>query len=144
MPLSGGDGWVVVARVGRVGEILGYFFASSGAGGIEAKALASRSDEATFVGVASALGISKRAWKKLGQLTDWNRDQWPVPLFQRRDPLRPERAFVVEYGQDDLGTPIGVRSVSKEQVAGLPEDGLAGRVFAERRLARLFEASRRA
>jgi hypothetical protein len=45
-------------------------------------------------------GLVKKLWPVIGQLDPWHRNQWPMPLFYRKDFLL-EGGWIVEYADDD-------------------------------------------
>jgi hypothetical protein len=50
--------------------------------------------------IVGNLGLWKGAWPIIGRSESWNRSEWPVPVFIRRDMLRPI-AWLVYLSDED-------------------------------------------
>jgi hypothetical protein len=95
----------LVARKDRRGDsFLGYYFAPDGLGET-AEELASRltAQKAVMVSASGAYGLVHRLWRVFGR-SNWNRDEWPIPVFQRTD--MSGRTFLETYGDEDVLLPI--------------------------------------
>lgn len=140
---DGGYGIGLVARMNGKGAVLGYFFGSrydtvpNIAEVGELSAL-----DAVLIQIFGDLGLIRGAWPVFGRLPGWQREEWPMPAFGRREALT-GRCFRVEYPDDDPnGRPREV-PISSEECDRLPEDGAAGFAFVEARLTRLLSTAAR-
>jgi hypothetical protein len=132
----GGYAVGLIARKGRGGIILGYFFGprrDSVPTVDELEKLTSK--DATLVAMVGDLGLIQAEWPLLGKDVAWSREAWPVPRFLREDSLT-SRKVLVSYSED-------LREVSNtpcdESVADrFPRDFLAGYVALARRLEALL------
>lgn len=102
-------------------------------------ALAPRADvrptDAVRVMRVSDLYLRSGRWKVIGESAEWDRRKWPVPAFVRKDPLRADRRWRVEYDDDDLL--VERTRDAGGSVEGLDDDGLYGAEAAEIRLSQL-------
>jgi hypothetical protein len=130
VPLSkGGLAIGVATRIGKRGVLLGYFF------GPRRKTIPRLGDledlrpaDAIRAMRFGDLGLQNAVWTVVGKLPSWNASDWPVPEFGQIDKIS-GLAFRVRY--EDISA-IGARTkAKKEEVDGLPEDGLAGYEFVE-------------
>lgn len=122
---NGGYALGVVARKGKGGVLVGYFF------GPRREAVPTLEDaehlapnEAVLVEHFGDLSLRDRSWPLLGPLKSWRREAWPIPNFTRVEPLG-GRAWIVIYG-DDPRTALREEPCSKEAASKLRPDGLAG------------------
>lgn len=102
------DSWSLglVARVGRRGVLLGYFFGPrfaqvprlSDAEGLVAA-------NAVLVGMFGDLGIQEGTWRILGRQSGWDELDWPLPQFVRRDSLDYLVKFI-RYSASDISVEI--------------------------------------
>lgn len=141
VPLRGG-GWAtgVVARKARSAVLLGYFFGPprSAPPGIQEVADLCAQD-AILVERFGDLGIIDGSWPLIGSSPTWDRAQWPMPMFCRREPLS-GRAFLVEYPD---ANPNGIpreTPVDHSECDHLPRDGMSGFGSVERELTRRLKA----
>ena len=98
---DGGYGIGIVARANPKAALLGYFFGPRRDGVPtvdEVREL--RSSDAVLVGMFSHLGLTQAKWPILGRLAEWDRSEWPMPVFVRYEELT-DRSFHVTYDQDD-------------------------------------------
>lgn len=97
---SGGYGVGLIARCDREGGVLGYFF---GPKRTKAPTLPEVMDlqpkESVRVLNFGDLGLIDGDWPIIGRTPSWDREQWPVPAFARRDPLS-GRSWKVIYNDD--------------------------------------------
>ena len=131
MPLpNGGYGLGLVARMAPKGRLLfGYFFGPRS--DTLAFDLASiEAADAALVGRFGDLHLYDGKWKTLGQVPDWDRSNWPLPLFLKRDPLGRLPDQVVCYDEDDLSRP-GIWERRDSIPQGIPTDGLMGAGYVE-------------
>lgn len=123
-----------VARVGRSGVLLGYFF------GPPLNALPSEEDhtqllpaDAVLIGPFGDLGLTKGRWPILRTGDSWVREQWQCSHFLRYEELT-GRNFLVEYFDDDPSKMMSEQEVSREAVGTFPKDGMMGAGFVEAKL----------
>lgn len=135
---SGGFALGIAARVHAGGQLLGYFFGPSRS---EQPTLADveglRPSDAVLVGMFGHLGIRNGTWPVLGTTPDWDRSQWPLPVFLRHEELN-GRTLEVRYDDADPSRVIDETPVEPNSEAQGPEDGLMGAGFVEQRLTRLL------
>lgn len=137
------DGYAVgvVARITKsyAGGIVGYFF------GPKRDAIPSldemkllRPEQALWKYNFGDLSLLEGKWPIIGKLPDWERSEWPVPLFVRHDSLS-GNAWVVEYDDDDPDQIISEMPVNFEDVRDLPRAGSAGAGAVEIVLTKLLD-----
>jgi hypothetical protein len=103
VPLGdGGFARGVVARSAPKGGILiGYFFGPL----MESDTAIPLDDldptRALFRIQFGDLGLINKEWKIVGNVPDWNRSEWPIPDFVRRDPLEQRKPRLVRYSDND-------------------------------------------
>jgi hypothetical protein len=128
---DGGFGVGVVARANPKGALLGYFFGPRRTSVPSIDDVADlKAETALLVGRFGYLGLKHGTWPIIGRIGDWNRTEWPMPVFVRYEQLT-GRSFAVFYDDDDP-----VRLLREEQVApGTdeqgPKDGLMGAGYVE-------------
>ena len=135
---DGGFGIGVVARASPTGVLLGYFFGPQHS---EVPSLQDvvglRSGDAVLVRKFGHLGIVQGNWPLLGRLDDWDRRDWPMPVFVRYEELT-GRSFRVFYDDDDPNRLLREEQVAPGASEQAPKDGLMGAGFAEGALTRLL------
>ena len=132
-----GFGVVLVARCHKShGGVLGYFL------GPAKKNFPTLSDYLTvkakdsiLIGIFGDLYIIQGKWKYIGSLPDWNKKDWPMPIFGRYNEVDDE-AFLIEYDDEDPNNEIREVKCSRKEIEGLPEDRLMGAGAAEIHLTR--------
>jgi hypothetical protein len=82
------------------------------------------------------LGLIDGTWPVLGRDPDWNRDEWGVPQFIRRDDLS-RRAWSVQYSDGDANLVESETPTSFE--TNLERDAVLGAGAAEVVLTRLVD-----
>jgi hypothetical protein len=136
------DGFAVgvVARAGRGGVLLGYFFGPrrQAQPGIDDVSHL-RAEQAVLVGRFGHLGLTEGTWPLLGRARGWDRSTWPTPVFVRHDEMT-GRTLHVRY-DDSASRLISETPVSPGPADPAPQDGLMGAGFVEIRLTRLLEAA---
>lgn len=144
VPLDGGGYSIgLVARVDGEGAVFGYFFGSrfdelpmgEELGGLSPNDIA-------LVRAFGDLGILRGDWPVIGQLPGWQREEWPSPVFGRRESLT-GRLLRVEYADDKPSGRAREVEISEAELERLPEDGLAGFEFMQERLSRMLADSSR-
>lgn len=138
VPLQrGGYAFGLLARCGRRGIVLGYFFGPRRPclPAVDELQHLTRED-AIWVGMVGDLGLIETAWPLLGKGKAWRREEWPLPTFVREESLTGKKRFVV-YSEDTLEELRNVPS-SGNVFPTMPRDVLHGYVALEKRLDRLL------
>lgn len=144
VPLFGGGFAVgVVARANPKGVLLGYFFGPR-------RDQPPRLEDVTGLTPASAclvahfghLGLKGGQWQVLGRLPDWDRSEWPMPVFHRYEELT-GRYIAVHYDPDDPNARVREVQITAVEADRLPQAGLAGAGYIERKLPIVLGASSR-
>ena len=135
---DGGFGVGVVARANPRGCVLGYFF---GPRHPDVPTLEDvrglKPGDAVLVRKFGDLGLLEKTWPILGRLADWERREWPMPVFGRYEELT-GRSFKVFYDDNDPIKVIREEQVAPGDAEQRPGDGLMGSGFAEILLTRLL------
>jgi hypothetical protein len=110
VPLSSGRHAIgIVARRSRpAGVVLGYFFCGPGDSPTMADVAALSAEDAVAIRRFGDLGLIRGEWPIIGVHGSWNRAQWPVPEFVRRDPVS-GLAQLITYSDDDVSLEVGFR-----------------------------------
>ncbi len=114
----------VVTRSSKRGKVLfGYFFGPK----LHSTEHASMSDltpsKAISILEYGDLGLINGEWKICGKLPDWNRDEWPIPLYVRKSDLS-KKAWIVQYS--DLDPLQVVKETRTDYDSDLPPASLYG------------------
>ena len=130
-----GYGVGLAARADGKGIVVGYFFgrrydAPPEAGEVD-------TTHVVWTHMFGDLGLIKGKWPVIGALPGWRREDWPMPVFGRRESLT-DRVLRVEYPDDEPNAIPRETRITEAQFADLPEDGLAGAGFVEIRMTRLL------
>jgi hypothetical protein len=138
---DGGYSVGVVARSPKKGKVLlGYFFRARFPSVPKPSDLPVLLPEnAIKVAKFGDLSLMTGEWPVLGHLENWDRDDWPMPKFIRRDPLG-KRARLVSYADNDPNQEIAEEPCSFE-ATGYEADTLWGAGFAEILLTKLLGAT---
>lgn len=128
----------IAARVDPKGQILfGYFFGPR----FETKAVSSnelRPDAALLRLRFGALGLQNGSWPILGQFSSWNRTEWTMPDFVRRDPWGGRKPRLVHYADTDPSCIEDEHPIDEDP--GLQADSLAGYGVIEIKLTKILES----
>lgn len=82
------------------------------------------------------LGLINGEWRIHGKVPDWNRSEWPIPNFVRRDPLGKRKAVLIVYSDVD---PLRIQAEYPiEDTRGLQPDLMSGYGAVEIRLTKLL------
>ena len=131
---NGGYAVGVVARANPDGVLLGYFF---GPRREEIPTVADVRDlkrqEAVVVCKFGHLGLTRRKWPILGSVDDWDRTDWPMPVFVRYEELT-GRTFRAFYDDDDPNKLLREEQVTPGAAEQGPKDTMMGAGFVEKRL----------
>ena len=99
---SGGYGRGVVARATPKGKgLLGYFFGPRVASAENASFDDLDPRSAVLRVIFGDLGLINGEWSIRGTVPNWDRSQWPMPDFVRRDPLGRRKPMLVRYSDAD-------------------------------------------
>lgn len=90
-----------------------------------------------FTCLCSALGIKNSRWKILGKLESWDKRQWPIPVFKRKDSLSGEYSKVFYNENLEETNCIEVES-GAVTIIDCPDDGLAGYGYVESKMKKLL------
>jgi hypothetical protein len=136
---SGGYVHGVVARAASHGRVLlGYFFGPR-LESADSVVPADLDPENAILRVRFGdLGLLNGEWPIVGQVQKWNRAQWPMPDFVRRDPLGKMKARIVRYSDDDPNRIEDEHPVDGD--LGIEADSLHGYGAIEIRLTNLTRA----
>lgn len=138
---AGGYAVGLAARVNREGVIVGYFPGQRFDELPEAADLAGLGpSDAVLVKAFGDLGLATGEWPIIGQLPGWHREDWPMPVFGRREPLT-GRLLRVEYADDDPNAEPREVEISQHEFEDLPENGLAGVELMQKLLSRVLGSS---
>jgi Immunity protein 26 len=111
---DGGYARGVVARSTRQGIVLlGYFFGPKFEAADDATLTDLSPREAILRVRFGDLRLIKGEWPVIGRVANWDRTQWPMPDFIRRDPYR-EQAWLIRYADDDPGEVVEEQSIEFE------------------------------
>jgi Immunity protein 26 len=128
---EGGFAVGVVARANPKGALLGYFFGPRRTSVPSPDDVAGlQAEGAALVGKFGDLGLTGGRWPIVGRLADWDRTEWPMPVFLRYEELT-GRSFRVFYDDGDPVRPIREVQVSPGVDEQGPKDGLMGAGFVE-------------
>jgi hypothetical protein len=129
----------VVARIGKKGSLIGYFFGPARPGIPSLESVGSQlvPQLAAMVGIVGDLALVRGSWPILGKLEPWSPNSWPIPEFVRRDAVSGKPSRVV-YEEPDFFTELSRAPCSEEEALGLAPDGLMGSGFVEAKLGKLL------
>jgi hypothetical protein len=135
---DGGYGAGLIARASPGGVLLGYFFGPLRSEVPELEDVRElRPADAVLVRRLGHLGIMQGRWPLLGRVDDWDRREWPTPVFIRYEELT-GRSFRVFYDDNDPNRVLRYEQVAPGEAEQGPKDGLMGAGFAEGALTRLL------
>lgn len=95
-------------------------------------------DQAILVLMTGDLHLINGQWQIIGQATDWNRSEWPIPKFVRHEEFT-NRIYLLEYSDDDPSTFIRQTKITEEESKNLQEDTSSGSGAAEIKLTKLLD-----
>lgn len=84
------------------------------------------------------LGLIKDKWKVIGKFSDWNRSDWPIPDFVRREPIT-NRVWLVKYSDRNPDQVVSEKLISENQAKNLETDSLYGYEAVEKVLSKLLK-----
>jgi len=136
VPLQQGGYVIGLAARDNKGITLGYFFNLVYASlPVEVKGDVISKDNVIFIGKFSAQGIEKGEWPLINTDFIFNRDEWPIPVFQMQHPLT-EKYFAVIY--DETLVNEKRYAITEQEASKLFGDGLHGYGVIETKLSRLL------
>ncbi|MFZ1074005.1 MAG: ribonuclease E inhibitor RraB [Verrucomicrobiia bacterium] len=141
VPLRQGGYGVGVAARAKQSCVLAYFFGPR-------RESVPRLDEVSILKANSAvtvlragdLGLVNGKWPIIGEAQMWNRSDWPVPIFIRREILPPFRNWRVYYSDDNPNKVINEELEPNER-PDLQNDCLFGYGAAEIKLTKLLSVA---
>jgi hypothetical protein len=135
---NGGHARGVVARATAKGKVLlGYFFGPPVASNDVVQFDDLKAANALLRARFGDLGLINGEWSIKGTVPNWNRSEWPMPDFVRRDPLSRLKPILVRYSDTD---PMHViTEIPVEDDIGLETDALSGYRAIEIKLNKLIE-----
>jgi len=99
---NGGYARGVVARASPEGKVLlGYFFGPQ-LPTTEISDLGNLAPSKAILRLRFGdLGLINGEWPIEGRVPEWNRSEWPMPAFVRKDPLGKKKPIIVHYSDID-------------------------------------------
>jgi hypothetical protein len=135
---DGGFAVGVVARSNPKAALLGYFFGPKYVNVPSLNDVHGLTPEsAALVCRFGHLGLIQGKWPLLGHDKEWDRKEWPVPVFIRYEELS-GRSFQVFYSDEDPAALVREERISPGEAEYGPKDGLAGAGFVEKVLTGLL------
>jgi len=134
---NGGYARGVVARASSEGKVLlGYFFGPR-LTSADATSLEDLDPTKAILRVRFGdLGLINGEWPIRGRIPGWNRAQWPMPDFVRKDPLGRKKPVLVRYSNADP-TRVETETPTTDD-AGLGADSMSGYGSVEIKLTKLL------
>lgn len=110
----------MVARASPGGALLGYFFGPrhEAIPNIDGM-VALKPSSAVYVCRFGHLGLRSGKWPVTGPLPEWDRAQWPMPVFVRYEELS-GRTHEVTYADDDPIELVAERVTTSSTMESLP------------------------
>jgi hypothetical protein len=99
-----------------------------------------RADRAVLVQRFGDLNLIEGNWPIVGKSEDWNREEWPMPLFGRFVEID-GKAWRVEYKNDDPNSIPRETRISVDESEKLPSNSLLGAGAVEISLTKLLSDS---
>jgi Immunity protein 26 len=141
VPLSSGKFAVgLVARKSRGGQILlGYFFGPPRSTLPKIDELEKfKKNDSVYCKRFGYLGLREGEWPIIGTAEEWNRHDWPMPIFYIDPLLIPGKIYKVFHSDEDPSVELSrvlIEKPSREMLSG----GLAGSKFVENMLTKILE-----
>lgn len=136
---SGGFASGIVARTTKKGRVLlGYFFGPRRPAPESLVKLEAESPEsAILVARFGDLSLIRGEWPILGRSHAWDRTEWSMPAFVRRDPLS-GRTSRVEYADEDPNAVLKLTPLGPGEDEALQVDSVYGAGAVEMHLDQLL------
>jgi hypothetical protein len=96
-----------------------------------------RTSDAVLVAKFGHLGLKGGTWPVIGRLDEWDRGDWPTPVFVRFEELT-GRTYRVFYDDANPNRVLGEEPTERSDLERLPGDGLYGAGAVERKLTTLL------
>ncbi len=87
-----------------------------------------KAQDAEYIRITYDSELKKDKWPILGRDENWNRDEFPMPVFKTINKDRDGKVVFVQktfYGPNNPEWPIKQKVCSLEEVEGLPDEGLS-------------------
>jgi hypothetical protein len=133
LPLrSGGYATGVVARITpRGGVALVYLFGPARKIPLsQSELVCLRPEDALLVARIGDLSLLDGTWKIIGQFPGWNREEWPMPPFVRREDIT-KKAWLVRYSDQDANLAEFEEPIDYPKVSEFDRDAVLGAGAAE-------------
>lgn len=132
---DGGFGWGVISRLNGEGVALGYFFGPRYQTLEALKVQLNPSPQkAVLFGRFGDLGLVKGTWPILENLSNWRREEWPMPAFVREV----DGELIQSKYDEALGFIAECKISSKGTYIDVCKDSVMGYGFVEVRLTKLL------
>lgn len=127
---KGGFAVGLVARATKKGKVILCYFFGPRRTSIPVLAEVQNLDpgKAILVVRVGDLSLIRGEWPIIGQSESWNRSDWPMPVFVRRDPLS-RKAWRMYFSDDD--PLLLIKEEPEPYDSSLPEFGVLGAGAAE-------------
>lgn len=137
---NSGYGRGVVARASPEGKALfGYFFGPRLTSVDDARLTDLKPRDAILRVIFGDLGLINGEWAIIGKVPEWNRTDWTMPDFVRRDPVGARKSVLVRYSDND---PMQIEAEYPiEDDSGLLKDSAYGCGAVEIALTKLLGAA---
>jgi Immunity protein 26 len=137
---DGGFAAGIVARAAKKGEVLLCYFFGPRRQSVprlaEVEKLPAKS--ACLVIKVGDLGLIRGNWPIIGELASWNRSNWPMPVFIRREMLPPYVNWLVFLSDTDPAKTIKEERTPHDR-PDLREESLFGYGAAEMELSKILK-----
>lgn len=115
----------VVARAGRRGGLLVYLFGPRRDAPPGPDDVASLKPNQALKRIRCGdLRLIRREWQVIGEVPNWNREEWPMPYFIWREEGT-RRARLIQYSESDL-TKIEKEMPVPPEITGFEQNSLFG------------------
>ena len=140
IPLRDNSGFAhgIVARSGRNGILLGYFFGPREKSALPLDTLCAKGiNDSILIGLFGDLSLITHEWPIIGSCANWEKQNWSVPNMIRIDAVSNKR-ILIKY-DDDLNE-IGVISLPDDDDSVYPRDVLMGSGSVEIKLTKILSS----
>jgi hypothetical protein len=96
---------------------------------------------AILVSWFSDWGIKIGRWPLIKSTRPFSKEDWPIPKFSQPITFPPDKAYIIEYDQNDTGemNPRKITVINASEIVGLPVARLSGGGAIEIRLTDILE-----
>lgn len=96
-----------------------------------------RPEQSVWIRLVGDLGLIDGTWPIIGDSANWDRREWPVPVFTRRVDILVKAAWRVQYSDDDPNVVVAEERIPYDP--SLPNtDGSSGHLAAQVHLSRIM------